>query len=65
MNKKTALFSLISKKWSVFLKYMPVSNERSGNLTFCRGIYKFLNPYIFDKITFLTNAVIAISKNFL
>ena len=42
----------------------PVSNERSGNSTFYRGIHEFLNPSIFVKILgfFLFYAVIVISQ---
>ena len=32
-----------------FLELRPLSNERSDNFTFYRGIHEFLNSFIFEK----------------
>ena len=34
-----------------FLELRPLSNERSDNFTFYRGIHEFLNSFIFENIT--------------
>ena len=53
-----------------FLELRPLSNERSGNFTFYRGIHEFLNSFIKKKRVFFEEndgfwAIVAISQNFL
>ena len=47
----TPIFSFFRKRVVniAFFELRPLSNERSGNFTFYRGIHKFLNPSIFEK----------------
>ena len=64
----TPIFSFFRRKFAniVFLELGLVSNERSGNSTFYRGIPKFLNPSIIEKIAvFLFYAVVDISQKVL
>ena len=49
----TPIFSFFRKTVVniAILELGPISNERSGNSTFYRGIHEFLNPSIIEKIT--------------
>ena len=48
----TPIFPFFRKRvvYIVFLELRPLSNERSGNFTFYRGIHEFLKTVIFSKI---------------
>ena len=66
MNSSTAgkiytpIFSFFRKRVAniVFLELGSVSNERSGNSTFYRGIHNFLNSSIIEKITVFLNSML-------